>query len=59
MLSLLVTLAERIGFSVAWPAVQGWAGDSLVAFERAGTTCVRSEVVFDEAVVAGRRSGTS
>ncbi len=54
MLSLLVMLTERIDFSVAWPAVQGWAGDSIVAFERAGTTCVRSAVVFDGAGQAER-----
>ena len=54
MLSLLVMLSERIDFGVAWPAVQGWAGDSFVAFERAGTTCVRGDVVFDEAAQAER-----
>jgi hypothetical protein len=54
MLSLLVMLAERIDFGVAWPAVQGWAGDSSVAFERSGVTCVRSEVVFDQAAQATR-----
>jgi hypothetical protein len=54
MLSLLVMLAERIDFGVAWPAVQGWAGDSSVAFERAGVTCVRGEVVFDQAAQAER-----
>ena len=54
MLSLLVILAERIDFGVAWPAVQGWAGDSIVAFDRAGTICVRAEVTFDEPAQAQR-----
>ena len=54
MLSLLVLLGERLDFSVAWPAVQGWAGDAVVAFERAGTTCVRLSVAFDDAAQAGR-----
>lgn len=54
MLSLLVMMGERIDFGVAWPAVNGWAGDAVVAFERAGTTCVRSEVVFDTVPQAER-----
>lgn len=54
MLSLLVMLGETIDFGVAWPAVQGWAGDSFVAFERAGSTCVRGEVVFDQPAQAER-----
>lgn len=49
MVSLLVVLAERIDYSVAWKSVQGWAGDSVVAFERGDDTCVRIDVVFDEA----------
>ncbi|MGH9282718.1 MAG: DUF6782 family putative metallopeptidase, partial [Acidimicrobiales bacterium] len=54
MLSLLVLLGERLDFSVAWPAVQGWAGDAAVGFERDGTTCARVSVLFDEASQAGR-----
>ncbi len=54
MLSLLVILAERIDFGVAWPAVQGWAGDAGVVFDRAGATCVRADVRFDEAAQADR-----
>ena len=54
MLSLLVLLGERLDFSVAWPAVQGWAGDSAVGFERQGTTCVRASVEFDAADQASR-----
>lgn len=49
MVSLLVVLAERIDYSVAWKAVQGWAGDAVVAFERGDDTCVRIDVVFDQA----------
>lgn len=49
MVSLLVVLAERIDYSVAWKSVQGWAGDAVVAFERGDDTCVRIDVVFDEA----------
>lgn len=56
MLSLLVVLGERLDFSAAWPAVQGWAGDAVVAFERGGTTCVRLAVAFDEAPQAERFS---
>ena len=48
MTSLLVVLAERVDFSQAWPAVQGWAGDASRAFERDGTTCVRTTVAFDD-----------
>jgi hypothetical protein len=54
MVSLLVVLAERIDYSVAWQAVQGWAGDSVVAFERGGATCVRLHVAFDDAAQADR-----
>jgi hypothetical protein len=58
MLSLLVMLAERVDFGAAWPAVQGWAGDAYVAFDRAGTTCVRADVQFDTAPQAKRFSDT-
>jgi hypothetical protein len=47
MLSLLVVLSERVDFAKAWPAVQGWDGDAMVAFRRKGTTCVRTDVAFD------------
>ena len=57
MLSLLVMLTERVDFGVAWPAVQGWAGDAYVAFERAGATCVRARVEFDEPAQAQRFVG--
>ena len=56
MLSLLVMLGERVDFGVAWPAVQGWAGDAFVAFERAGATCVRARVEFDAPAQAERFS---
>ena len=54
MLSLLVLLGERVDFGVAWPAVNGWAGDAAVAFERSGTVCVRAEVAFDSSAQAER-----
>lgn len=54
MVSLLVVLAERIEYPTAWAAVQGWSGDSSVAFTRAGVTCVRASVAFDEPAQAQR-----
>ena len=57
MLSLLVMLGERIDFGVAWPAVNGWAGDAVVAFDRSGTTCVRADVAFDSGAQAERFAG--
>ena len=54
MVSLLVVMAERIDYTVAWAAVQGWAGDAVVAFERDGRTCVRLDVAFDQASQAER-----
>ncbi len=57
MLSLLVMLGERVDFGVAWPAVNGWAGDAAVAFERSGTVCVRAEVAFDSGPQAERFAG--
>jgi hypothetical protein len=54
MLSLLVMLSERLDFGSAWPAVQGWAGDSIVVFDRGGATCVKADVVFDQAAQAER-----
>jgi hypothetical protein len=57
MLSLLVMLAERVDFGQAWAAVQGWSGDAYVAFDRAGTTCVRARVEFDEPAQAQRFTG--
>ncbi len=57
MLSLLVMLGERIAVGVAWPAVNGWAGDAVVAFDRSGTTCVRADVAFDSGAQAERFAG--
>lgn len=54
MVSLLMVLAERIDYASAWAAVQGWSGDSVVAFTRGGTTCVRLRVAFDEEAQASR-----
>jgi hypothetical protein len=58
MLSLLVVLAERVPWTDAWDAVQGWAGDSVVAFRRGGDTCVRADVLFDDQAAAGRFAST-
>ncbi|MGI8683815.1 MAG: DUF6782 family putative metallopeptidase [Acidimicrobiales bacterium] len=54
MVSLLVVLGERLDYEVAWKAVQGWAGDSSIGFERGDKTCVRIDVAFDEAPQAER-----
>ncbi len=54
MVSLLVVLGERINYEVAWKAVQGWAGDAVIGFERDGKTCARIDVQFDEASQAER-----
>lgn len=54
MVSLLVVMAERIDYTVAWAAVQGWAGDAVVAFEKDGRTCMRLDVAFDEVSQAER-----
>jgi hypothetical protein len=58
MLSLLVVLAERVPWTDAWDAVQGWAGDAVVAFRRGGDTCVRADVAFDDQAAAGRFAST-
>ncbi len=39
--SWLLVLAERIPVKQALTAADGWGGDSYVAFEREGATCVR------------------
>lgn len=46
-LSLYFMLAEHMPVLDALAAVDGWNGDSFVAFDRAGTTCVRSAVRGD------------
>jgi hypothetical protein len=43
-LGLFVMLAERIDPLDALVAVDGWAGDAFVAFERDDTTCVRATI---------------
>jgi hypothetical protein len=58
MLSLLVVLAERVPWTDAWDAGQGWGGDSVVAFRRGGDTCVRADVSFDDQPSAGRFDST-
>lgn len=54
MLSLLILLGERLDFSDAWGAVQGWAGDAAIGFERDGRSCVRMKVFFDDPSQAAR-----
>jgi hypothetical protein len=58
MLSLLVVLAERVEYSTSWAAVQGWAGDAMVAFHREGRVCIRVDVAFDAESQAARFAAT-
>lgn len=46
-LSLYFMLAERMPVLDALTAIDGWNGDSFVAFDRGGRTCVRSAVRGD------------
>jgi hypothetical protein len=45
--TLLVALAERIDAFQALDAVDGWGGDSAVAYELDGRTCLRGRLVGD------------
>ncbi|MGH9273865.1 MAG: hypothetical protein ACRDZU_04385 [Acidimicrobiales bacterium] len=47
-LGLFVMLAERIDPLDALVAVDGWAGDAFVAFERDHTTCVRATIAAED-----------
>jgi hypothetical protein len=47
-LGLFVMLAERVDPLDALVAVDGWAGDAFVAFERDGTTCVRATIAAED-----------
>jgi hypothetical protein len=46
-LSWYLLLAERMPLVVAFDAADGWGGDSYVAFERDGVTCVRMHLASD------------
>jgi len=46
-ISLYVMLAERIDPFVAEQAIDGWGGDSYVAYEQNGKTCVRLDFTGD------------
>jgi hypothetical protein len=48
-LTWYVLLAERIPLLDAFDAADGWGGDSYVAFEREGVTCLRAHYVGDSA----------
>jgi hypothetical protein len=39
MLELFMVLGSRLGYGPAWSAVQGWQGDSSIAYDSHGTTC--------------------
>jgi len=48
-ISLFVVLAERIDPFVALQAIDGWGGDSFIAYQQAGKTCVRLDFEGDTA----------
>ena len=50
----LIVLGERLPAKQALTATDGWGGDSLVAFERDGTTCVRVNYKGDTPRTSGR-----
>ena len=54
MVSLLLVLGERLPWSQAWPAVQGWAGDASVTFRAAERDCIRVHVAMDDDRAADR-----
>lgn len=56
-LSLYFMLAERMPVLDALTAIDGWNGDSFVAFDRGGTTCVRSAVRGDTGKATDRLLG--
>lgn len=47
-LGLFVMLAERVDPLDALVAVDGWAGDAFVAFERDDATCVRATIAAED-----------
>jgi hypothetical protein len=53
--SMLEVLGERLPFDQAWKAVQGWQGDRVVSYERAGTkvVCVAVNTRLDSGAHAG------
>lgn len=53
MISLLLVLGERLPFSQAWTAVEGWAGDASVGYRTAGRDCIRVRVALDSQGDAG------
>ncbi len=48
-LTWFLLLAERLPLADAFDAADGWGGDSYIAFERAGGTCVRINDISDSA----------
>jgi hypothetical protein len=48
MVSLLLVLAERVGFDALWPSLRHWAGDAMTTYRADGRECVRIAISFDE-----------
>jgi hypothetical protein len=44
-LGLYLTLSARVGPEVALPAIDSWAGDSFVQFQRGNVACIRAAFV--------------
>jgi hypothetical protein len=68
-LGLYLTLSARVGLEVALPAIDSWAGDSFVQFQRGNMACIRAAFVgpdpasteriaaaLDQWVALGRRN---
>jgi hypothetical protein len=53
-LSLFEVLGARLGHAHAWPAVQGWAGDSYVTYTADTRTCVAAAFRMTDTAAAGR-----
>lgn len=53
-MSLFQVLGAKLGYSRAWAAVQGWAGDRSRTYRQDGRTCVAVDVQMADAAAGGR-----
>jgi hypothetical protein len=55
-LLMYLVLNERMDGKVALAAADGWSGDAYVAFTRDGVTCVRADILAEDAAALERLS---
>ncbi|HEX9529865.1 MAG TPA: hypothetical protein VF954_01910, partial [Acidimicrobiales bacterium] len=54
MEAMMEVLGQRLGYSAAWSALQGWKGDDGVVYRSSGHVCVAIGTALDSTAAADR-----